>query len=73
MIDGFAGVTAMETSAGTVIVRVVFPVSVPEFAEIVVLPAANPVATPAAETPATAGEEEFHVTDAVKFWVEPSV
>ena len=63
----------METSAGSVIVSVVFPVSVPEFAEIVVLPAADPVASPEAETPATAGEEEFHVTDAVRFWLEPSL
>ena len=73
MIDGFAGVMTMETSAGGVIVSVVLPVTVPEFAEIVVLPTAAPVASPAAVTLATVEDEELHVTDAVRFWVDPSL
>ena len=37
-IDGLAGVTAIETSAGCVTVRVVDPLTVPEVAWIVVTP-----------------------------------
>lgn len=71
-MDGFAGVIAIDISVGGVTVSVVLPVTVPELADIVVLPTAKPVASPAV-TLATAGDEEFHVAEAVRLCVEPSL
>ena len=59
-IEGFPGVTAMETSeteAG-VTVRVVFPLTVPEVAVIMVLPVVAVVARPALLMLATAMFDE---------------
>jgi len=67
---GVAGVTAIETSAGTV--SVVLPVTPPEFAEIVVVPAATVVARPPAAMVAAAVLDDVQVTVAVRFCVEPS-
>jgi hypothetical protein len=41
-----AGVTAMDTSGTAVTVKVVVPVTLPELAEMVLVPAATPVASP---------------------------
>ena len=73
VIVGFCGVTAMDSSVGGVMVNAVLPVTFPDVAEMVVLPTAAPVASPLAETPPTAGDEELHVTDAVRVWVVPSL
>jgi len=73
VIVGFCGVTAMDSSVGGVMVNAVLPDRFPEVAEMVVLPTAAPVASPLAERPATAGDEELHVTDTVRFWVVPSL
>ncbi len=73
MIDGFAGVIAIEARAGGVIASVVPPLRVPDVALIVVLPIAVPDASPVAETPAMDGADEAQLTDVVRFCVVPSV
>ena len=70
-IEGFAGVTAIDTRVGAVTVRVVEPVIDPEAAWIVVLPAATPVARPELAIVATAGDEEVQVKEPVRFCVLP--
>ena len=72
-IDGFAGVTAIETRAALVTVSVVDPLTVPELAVIVVVPVPVAVASPALEIVATACKEEPQVTVPVMFCVLPSV
>jgi hypothetical protein len=72
-MDGLAGVTAIETKAALVTVRVVDPLTVPEVAATVVVPVPFPVASPAVEIVATADEEELQVTVPVIFCVLPSV
>jgi hypothetical protein len=73
-IDGFAGVTAIDTSVGavTVTVRVVEPLIAPEVACILLVPAATPVANPPAVIVATPVVCEVQVTEPVKFCVELS-
>jgi len=73
-IEGFAGVTAIDTSVGAVAVtvRVVEPLMAPEAALIVLVPAATPVASPPALIVATLVVCEVHVTVLVKFCVELS-
>jgi hypothetical protein len=66
---GFAGVTAIETSVGGPTVSVVLPLTVPEVAEMVVVPTATVVARPLAEIVAVVVVEDAHVTDAVRFCV----
>jgi len=68
-MEGFAGVTAMDTKVAAVTLRVVLPEMAPEVALIVVVPTPAPDAKPAAVMVATAGVEEFHVTLAVRFCV----
>jgi hypothetical protein len=68
-IDGFAGVTAIETSTGPVTVRFVEPLIEPEVARIVVLPVATPDANPALVIVATAVFVELQVTELVRFCV----
>jgi hypothetical protein len=68
-IDGFAGVTAMETNTGGVTVKPVEPLIDPEVACIVVLPVPTPAARPAALTVATAVFVEVQVTELVRFCV----
>jgi hypothetical protein len=63
--DGVAGVTAMEVSVAAVMVRVVLPDTLPEVAEMVVLPTATADARPEALMVAAVGVPEAHVTDPV--------
>jgi len=72
-IEGFAGVTAIETGVAVETVRVVDPLTVPEPAPIVLVPTLFPVARPPLEMVATPGDEELQVTVLVKFWVLPSL
>ncbi|HXO06277.1 MAG TPA: hypothetical protein VN884_11680 [Candidatus Sulfotelmatobacter sp.] len=71
-MEGFAGVTAIDTSVGAVTVSVVEPLMAPEVALIVLVPAATPVANPPAVIVATAVVDELHVAVLVKFCVELS-
>ena len=71
VIEGLAGVTAIDTNVGAVTVSVVEPLIEPEVAVIVVLPCATLVARPAALMVATLVDEEFQVTESVRFSVEP--
>src|ERR1700687_4306651 len=65
--DGFAGVNAIETSAGFT-VRLVDPVTLPIFALIVVVPAAAAVTIPPAATVA-APLDELHAAVLVRSFV----
>jgi hypothetical protein len=67
--DGFAGVTAIETSVAAVTVRVVEPEMLPEVALMVVVPAFNAEARPAALIVPVAVLEEAQVTLLVRFCV----
>jgi len=67
--DGFAGVTAMDTSVAAVTVKLVFPDTLPLVALIVVDPIPAPVATPALLIVATVVVSELHVTLPVIFAV----
>jgi len=67
-IEGFAGVTAIDTSDAAT-VRFVVPLIEPEVADIVVLPVATPVASPALVIVATAVFVELQVTELVRFCV----
>ena len=69
IIEGFAGVTAIETNTGAVTVRVVEPLIDPDVAEIVVVPVPAAVASPALEIVATAVLVELQVTELVRFCV----
>ena len=69
VIEGFAGVTAIDTSTGAVTVRFVDPLIDPEVARIVVLPVATPVASPPLVIVATAVFVELQVTELVRFCV----
>ena len=69
LIDGLAGVTAIDTNIGAVTVRLVEPLIEPEVAVIVVLPCATLVANPAALIVATLDDEELHFAVAVRFSV----
>jgi hypothetical protein len=70
-VEGFAGVTAIETRAAAVTVRMVDPLTVPELAEMVVVPTLFAVARPPLEMVATPVDEELQVTVLVRFWVLP--
>jgi hypothetical protein len=65
-MEGFGGVTAIDTSSGAVTVSVVVPCTAPEVAVIVVLPKASPLAIPPALIVATPGIDDIHVAEAVK-------
>jgi hypothetical protein len=71
-IDGFAGVTAIDTSVGAVTVRVVVPLIAPEAALIVLIPVPAPVANPPAVIVATLVVCELQLAVLVKFCVELS-
>lgn len=71
--DTVAGVTAMDVNVAAVTVRVVFPLTVPEDAVMVVVPADTPEARPDVLMVATEVAEELHVTDDVRLFVPPSV
>jgi hypothetical protein len=70
---GFTGVTAMDTSVAAVTVSVVLPEIAPLVAEIVVPPAFNAEAKPAALIVAVVVLDDAHVTLAVMFCVELSL
>jgi hypothetical protein len=63
----------METSEAGSTASVVFPVTVPEVAEMVVVPTATVVARPPAAMVAVAVLDDAQVAEAVRFCVEPSV
>ena len=71
-IEGFAGVTAIDTSVGAVTVRFVDPSTAPEAACIWLAPVATPVANPPAVMVTTLLVCEVQVTEPVKFCVELS-
>ena len=66
-IEGFAGVTAIDTSVAAVTVRVVEPLMPPDVASILLVPAATAVANPPAVIVATLVVTELHVASPVKF------
>jgi hypothetical protein len=76
-IDGFAGVTATDTSVAAVTVSVVLLLTAPSVAEIVVVPIAADVASPFAPAAllieAVVGVPDAHVTVVVLSWVDESV
>jgi hypothetical protein len=72
-IDGFAGVTAMETSVGGVTVSVVEPVTPFSVAEIEEVPVATAVARPPVLMVATEVVADAHITLLVRFCVELSL
>jgi hypothetical protein len=71
--DGFTGVTAIDTSVAAVTVSVVLPEIAPLVAEMVVPPAFNADAKPAALIVAVVVLDDAHVTLAVMFCVELSL
>ena len=71
-IEGFAGVTAIDTSAGAVTVRVVVPLTAPDAALIVLVPVATAVANPPPVIVATVVVCELHVAVLVRICVELS-
>ena len=71
--EGFAGVTAIDTSTGGATLSVVEPVIDPELALTVVLPCATVCANPVPLIVATLCADELHVTEPVRFCVLPSV
>jgi hypothetical protein len=66
-IEEFPGVIAIETRAALVTVRVVDPLTAPELAAMVVVPAPVPAANPAFDIAATPGCEELQFTTLVRF------
>ena len=70
-IDELTGVTAMEIKVGGLTVKRADPLTVPEVAVIVELPAATAVASPAELMVAALVAEEVHVTELVRFAVVP--
>ena len=69
LIDGFAGVTAIDCSVAAVTVRTVEPLMAPEVAVIVLVPTPAPVAKPPVVIVAVEVVPEAHVTDVVRFCV----
>jgi hypothetical protein len=65
VIDTVIGVAAVTVNAA------MFEVTDPLLAEILVVPAAFPVATPVDAIVATVVLDEVHVTEPVMFWVGP--
>ena len=66
-MDGFAGVTAIDTSTAGPTVKVVLEVIPAELALICDVPCATPAATPPAVMVATGVLDETHVTEWVRF------
>ncbi len=69
--EGAPGVTAIDTNAGAVTVRVVEPLMVPEVAVMVVEPCARLLARPALFTVAVDVDEDVQVATVVRFCVLP--
>ena len=72
-IEGFAGLTAMETTTAGPTVSAVLPVTPPDVALICDVPSAAPLARPLAVMVATLGSADVHATELVRFCVPPSV
>ena len=70
-VEGFAGVTEIDTSETVVTIKVVDPETLPNAALIVVLPAATAVARPTGVIVATPAADELHVTKGVRLAVLP--
>src|SRR5260370_155568 len=68
-MEGFAGVTAIDASAGAMTVILVVPLIVPALAVIVELPVALAVAEPPLVMVAADVDDELQVADAVRSWV----
>lgn len=68
-----SGVTTMELMVGAVTVRLVEPFMPPKLAEIVVEPAAIPVARPEASIVAVAVEDDAQLTTVVRSRLLPSL
>src|SRR5277367_5122416 len=73
VIEGFAGVTAIDCSVAAVTVRTVEPLIAPDVALIVEVPTPAPVARPAVVIVAVVVVPEDQVTLDVRFCVEPSL
>lgn len=71
-MDGFAGVTAIDTNSAGPTIKVVLLVTPAVLALIWDVPCPTPVASPPAVRVATAGLDETHVTEKVRFCVLPS-
>jgi hypothetical protein len=69
VIDGLAGVTAMDCNVAAVTVRTVEPEILPEVALIEEFPTATPEAKPPGVMVALDGVAEIHVTLPVRFCV----
>ena len=67
------GVTAIETSAGGLMLRLAVPVIVPELAAIVDCPATIPTARPEGFTLATVGVDDVQLAECVKSCWLPSL
>ena len=65
-IEGWTGVTVIDTSVGGVVVNVVEPLTEPELAVIVVMPGSDVLASPWLLMVATAVLEEFQLTEVVR-------
>jgi hypothetical protein len=66
-IEGFAGVTAIDSKVGAATVSTVDPVTVPDVAVIVVVPWCALLARPAELTLATPVFDELQETELVRF------
>ena len=71
-IDGFAGVTAIDTRLGGPTVRVMVPVTAPDVALICEVPWATPLARPAAVMVAVAVFDDAQAAVLVRSCVDPS-
>ena len=71
-IEGFAGVTAIDTRVAGPTARVVLPVTPSELALISDVLCAIPVARPPDVTVATLVFDEAQLTTLVRFWMDPS-
>jgi hypothetical protein len=73
-IEGFAGVTAIDTRAAGIAVSVVEPTTAPNVAEMLLVPlAATTVASPLVAIVAVPGVPDAQVTEPVRFAVLLSV
>jgi hypothetical protein len=72
-MNSVAGVMFKPTTAAGITVRFAVPVTDPEVALMLVVPIAQPVAIPPAAIIATYGSDKLHVTDAVRFFLLPSL